>query len=192
MPFAVGETINGATKWICSSALVNKIVSNSVFAALIITAIILVIVMGLYYRTSVQKGGWHRRARAMVYALIVVSAVVFVHHYALRRMLFEEASQKGVRNVFRSIHEEQAMGGDSYYSAVGSGYAEETSLYAPGSHAYAEAQKGVPIPLPHGVEGGTGAESASPGRGRADNISAVDGFSIDDVAVPAAVVPARK
>lgn len=104
MPFEIGEAVNGAAEWLCSSTIVSRVMSNSIFSALLITALAAVVIMGIYYQTSVKDGGWKCGIRVALYSLIVISAVVFVHHYALSRAIRDESRLTGIRERFSSIH----------------------------------------------------------------------------------------
>src|SRR5208337_5070627 len=86
MPFDVGGAVNAAADWLCGSALVKGIVNNPIFTALLLTAIAIVIILGMYYR-EFRSGGKKKMIRMTIYLLFAVAIVVFVHHYAVERCI---------------------------------------------------------------------------------------------------------
>ena len=111
MGFDVGDLLNRAASWLCSSSIVNKVISNPIWTSLLITALAMVVIMSQFHY-SLRRAGWKRTTRIALYLLLVISAVVFVHHYASVHRLRGESMQEGVRNTFMSI---SGAGGDAAY-----------------------------------------------------------------------------
>lgn len=110
MSLDIQHALDGAATWLCSAPIVTRVVSNPIFTALLITALAAVVLMGVY-RYCAWKAGWKKAARAAIYLLLVVSAVVFVHHYAVMHKVRSESLQEGVRSVFNSINDAGVRGG---------------------------------------------------------------------------------
>jgi hypothetical protein len=107
--FSLGNAVNSAADWACSAPVICGIVGNPVYTALLITALAAVVVMALY-TSAVQRGGVKRAARAVIYVFLLVTAVTFVHHYAMRREMRSSEQQRGVREVFSGIRENRSLG----------------------------------------------------------------------------------
>jgi hypothetical protein len=110
MPFEIGKAFNGGAEWVCGSALVFKAMSNPVLTALLMTALALVILYAMY-REELKAAGWRRGAKTGFWLLVGISALVFVHYYALQRHLQTAYVSQGVRTVMESIHHSAAVGG---------------------------------------------------------------------------------
>lgn len=108
MPFDIGSTVNAAADWLCGSALVKGIANNAIFTALLLTTIVVVIILGMYYR-EFRSGGKKKMIRMTIYLLFFVTAVVFVHHYAVERCIRSDAAQKGLRDVFQGIEQSRQI-----------------------------------------------------------------------------------
>ena len=110
MPFEIGEVLNQGAGWIGQSPLVFGIIRNPVFTALLITAFALVIIHAMY-GWDLKKTGWRRSFKTGFWLLLSVSALIFVHYYALERHLLDSLAPEGVRNIVRSIHHSVTTGG---------------------------------------------------------------------------------
>lgn len=109
MPFEIGKAFNGGAEWVCGSAMFG-VLRNPVFTALLITAVALVIVYAMY-RHELEGTGRRRGVKTAFWLLLAVSALVFVHYYALERSLEKSHAAQGVQNVMNSIHHSATMGG---------------------------------------------------------------------------------
>jgi len=110
MPFELGEAFNGGAEWVCASSAVYGALRNPVFTALLITALALIAVHAVY-REALKGAGWRRGLKAGFWLVIGVSALVFVHYYALERSLQNSHASQGVRTVVESIHHSATTGG---------------------------------------------------------------------------------
>lgn len=118
MPFEIGKTINRGAEWLCDSSLIFGTLSNPVCTALLITALALIIIY-VIYKESLKGTGWRRGVKAGIWVAIGVSALVFIHYYALERHLRKSHASQGVRDVMASIHHSAATGGGySVYSGA--------------------------------------------------------------------------
>lgn len=150
MSFEIGKTINGGAEWLCGSSLIFGTLRNPVFTALLITALALIIIHGMY-KDELKGTGWRRGLKTGIWMALGVSALVFIHYYALERHLRKGHASQGVRDVMASIHHSATTGG---------GYA----VYAAGSPAAAGGDS---------AEGASDSEEPSPRvRGRPDNVGA--------------------
>lgn len=111
--FSLGGAVNSAADWVCSAPFVRTIIGNPILTALLITALVAVVVMGVYHY-QIRAAGSRKAIRASVYVFLLVTAVIFVHHCAVGRAARDDATQKGIRDVFSGIAHSQG-------SAVGGG-----------------------------------------------------------------------
>lgn len=109
MGFDISHTLDRVASWLCSSSIINAVISNPIFTALLITALAVVVIMGVLHY-SVRNSGWKRIARMSIYLLLVVSAVVFVHHYAVLNRTKTETMMQNSRDVFQSLGTVQGRG----------------------------------------------------------------------------------
>lgn len=201
MGLDLGSVFDSTASWLCSSRIVNRVISNPIFTALLITALAVVILMGVFHY-CMKKAGWKRIARMSIYLLLVVSAVVFVHHYAVLHRMKADSLQQGVRSVFQSITDAQASGvdGGSNYpvlppsgTTVGAGDVSQPAAYdggggdddedAPCPCEGAPATVGAAARPP--VSSVSAARPSEPVAARADNVKLGDGeITISDVTIP--------
>jgi len=121
--FNLGGAVNGLADWACSAPLIRSVVNNPVFTSLLITALAAIVAMALYGK-QIKKGGNKRGCRALVYVFLLVTAVIFVHHYAVRGMARDVDHTAGVRAVYAGIEASRAVGGGAvpvYPSSADSG-----------------------------------------------------------------------
>ena len=102
--FDIGGAVNSTAGWFTSAPLVQCIVGNPVFTSLLITTLCIIVIMGTYSR-QIRREGNTKAARVALYVFMLVTAVVFVHHYAVVQSIRESATQKGVQDVFSSIQQ---------------------------------------------------------------------------------------
>jgi hypothetical protein len=107
--FDLGGAINASADWVCGAPIIRSIVSNPVFTALLIPALAATVVMAVYHY-EIKTAGSKRACRALLYVFLIVTAVVFVHHYAMSRILQETSQQSGIRDVFNSIEISRQQG----------------------------------------------------------------------------------
>ena len=107
--FELGKTFHGAAEWFCSSSLAFKVLRNPVMTSLLITVIALVIIFAFLKVDSTSKRQF--RLKTGFWLLMAVSAVTFLHYYALARHLRQSTNQKGVRDIIDSIHLSGTTGG---------------------------------------------------------------------------------
>lgn len=198
MGFDVSHALDGAASWLCSSRLVSKIISNPIFTALLITALAMVVIMGVYHY-CMRQGGWKKTVRMAIYLMMVISAVVFVHHYAVMARARNESLQAGVRSVFKSISDQGVSGSGEH--PVTPGGSEGPSTYPAGAnrpviggaHPSAAATggecpcKGAPVlgSSPAAFPAQRSVATPVPADLRPDNVAlGDDDFIISDVVVP--------
>ena len=154
---------------ICSSKLSFNILRNPVYTSLLITALALIVIYTLY-RSDFKEGGWRLGIKTGFWLLIVVSAVMYVHYYALSRHMDEEHSQKGIRDVVSSVTEAANFqrvngGGYSTYSVLGGDTKKGKDPEDPGDP---ETEPAKPLPSDD----------------RPDNVSEPAGLKIEPVVLP--------
>ena len=171
----------------CSAPIIRNIVGNPVFTSLLITALTAIVAMALYNYPIKQAGG-KRAVRALLYVFLLVTAVIFVHHYAVTHLAQETVQQKGVRDIFSSIKQSQDIGGAVPVYPMG----------VPTSSFDLRAESNPNADSPRAGSGVTGGSNASSDAssdassailsGRPDNI-APDALQIRDVVVAARTFP---
>ena len=181
--FDLGGAVNGTAEWACSAPIIRTVISNPVFTALLITALAAIVVMSLYHY-QIKRAGTKRATRALLYVFFIVTAVMFVHHYATMRIARDSTAQKGVRDVFSSIQQSRSIGVSSAVPVYPMGF------------------EGVEVTggAPHADDCGC----AVAGGARPDNVAMSDGLltandglldikdgllDIKDVTLPAAASP---
>lgn len=175
--FNLGNAVNNAADWACSAPIIRGVVSNPVFTALLITALAAIVVMALYHY-QIKRAGAKRGVRALLYVFLIVTAVTFVHHYAVMRIARETTQQKGVRDVFSSIQQSRDVGAPGIVPVYPMGYEGQRAAVGGAAAAAAEPDCGCPD------------AAARTGGVRPDNVAADDGsLVIEDVVLPAAASP---
>ncbi len=164
----LGAAFNSAADWVCGSPLVNGVVSNPVYTALLITALVAVVAMGLY-GPQVKAAGLKRGIRAAIYVFLLVGAVAFVHHYAVMRLARSHAGAQGVRDVFSGIQQSRESGIGGGTPVVPAGWGAPPAAGYSGGGGY----------------GGGAPAAARPGP-RPDNVALAGDVFIEDVVVPSA------
>lgn len=189
--FSLGGAINAGADWVCNAPIIRGIISNPVFTALLITALAAIVVMATYHY-QIKQAGAKRGARTLLYVFILVTMVMFVHHYAVSRMVRDSASQQGIRDVFSSIETSRSAGIYGGVPVVPMGWEDSAGA----------------APVTGGADGGCGCPDAAPappavGRGaRPDNharaatnpraLALDDELVIEDVVVPTAGLSLRR
>ena len=79
--FNLGSAVNGFADWVCSAPIIRGVVNNPVFTSL------------------------------LIYVFLIVTAVIFVHHYAVLRMARDTDHTAGVRAVYAGIEASRAVSG---------------------------------------------------------------------------------
>jgi hypothetical protein len=108
--FSLGGAVNGFADWVCSAPLIHGVISNPVFTSLLITALAAVVVLSLYGK-PVSHGDNKRGCRALLYVFLLVTTVIFVHHYAVMRAARDMDHTAGVRAVYAGIEASRAING---------------------------------------------------------------------------------
>jgi hypothetical protein len=121
MPLEFGSLFNSCSEWISNNRLVNKVIGNPLFTALLVTALAMIVVWSLY-KQELKDTGKKRALRAFIYVSFAVSALLFVHYYIVTRNLERDIQRRGVREVFQSVHASAEMKGtEGAKSIVGAG-----------------------------------------------------------------------
>jgi len=189
--FDLGGAINASADWVCNAPVIRGIVSNPVFTALLITALVAVVVMALYHY-QVKSAGTKKAVKAFLYVFLLVTAVMFVHHYAVMRSARDAAAQKGVRDVFSSIQQSRESSFGAAVPVVPMGW-EATAAVADTGGVTGGATGGATGDVTGGGCGCPSATAGAPAQGpRPDNIALDSDIVIEDVVLPAAVSPFGK
>lgn len=112
MPFEVATAVNGIADKICNNPLVSSVVYNPIFMALLVSCIVVVIVLAMYYN-KFKSQGWKKAARLFIFLLISTSALIFVHHYAVCRKTRMDMSRRDIADVFQGIEQSRRFEGSN-------------------------------------------------------------------------------
>lgn len=104
MPIELGSSLNGAADWVCGSPVVYGALKNPIVTALIITVIALIVVF-VVFRRELDGVGWRRGLKAGLWVMFAVSALVFVHYYALGRATRRSSQQQVMSDVADELHD---------------------------------------------------------------------------------------
>ena len=165
----LGGAINASADWLCSAPIIRGIVGNPIVTALLITALAAIVVMAVYSH-QIKQAGAKCAVRALLYVFLLVTAVIFVHHYAVTCLAQETVQQKGVRDVFSSIQQSREVGGAVPVYPMGASGGAAAAAYM-GAGAY--------------LDDCAATSSLLSSAGRPDNVA----FNIDDVVIPARPYP---
>ncbi len=200
MGFDAGHTLDRMASWLCSSSIVNTVIGNPIFTALLITALAVIVIMSVLHY-SVRNTGWKRITRMSIYLLLVVSAVIFVHHYAVLNRMKTETMMQNSRDVFQSLGTVQGRGEHPVLpqstTAVGGDRdgLDNTENGSAGDDDSAEAPcpcKGAPTIGAAALPGASSPAPAPSVSSRPDNVElGEDGIMISDVMVPSTKSPFR-
>jgi hypothetical protein len=186
--FDIGGAINASADWACNAPIIRTVVSNPVFTALLITALVVIVIMGLYsYR--VKAAGTKRGIRAILYIFMLVMAVMFVHHYAVMKIARDSEASRSVRDVFSSIDQSRA---NAAYGGVAPVY---PGVWAPAAQPATTGggDCGCPEAPAEASAAASGATSAArQPSSRPDNVEFEGGIVIEDVTVPMAAPLGRR
>jgi hypothetical protein len=117
---SLGGAVNSGADWVCGMPLVRSIVSNSVFTALLITALAAIVALSVY-RAQLKGAGGRKAVRAFLYLFFLVTAVMFVHQYTLTKSARASAESQNIRDVFAGIQQSRATGGDPRWEPAARG-----------------------------------------------------------------------
>lgn len=175
--FNLGSAVNNAADWACSAPVIRGVVSNPVFTALLITALAAIVVMTLYHY-QIKRAGVKRGVRALLYVFFIVTAVIFVHHYAVMRIARDTTQQKGVRDVFSSIQQSRDVGAPDIVPVYPMGYEGQRAAVGGAAAGPDTSDCGCPD------------AAIRTGGVRPDNVAADGGpLVIEDVVLPATASP---
>ena len=102
MSFNVGESFEGGARKLCTITPIYSTLKNPIFTALLITVLALVIIFTFCLRDGKVKG-WQSKARTGFWLMAAISAVLFVHYYALKKDLTARFKQSGVNDMMDEI-----------------------------------------------------------------------------------------
>lgn len=163
--FSLGGAVNSGADWVCGLPIVRGIITNSVYTALLITALVVIVALGVY-RAQLAKAGTRKALRATLYLFFLVTAVMFIHQYTLTRAAHDTAAAQNVRDVFAGIEQSRTQVGGSAFASPpfvpSSPFGGLASLAPPQSFA----------------------TSARPDNIHCDSVTSLD---IEDVVVPATI-----
>lgn len=109
MGLDLGTAVNSGTDWLGRAPAVRLLVGTPLATAALLTALALVIFVGL--REAPRAEGKKKTARAALYFFLAAFAVQLLHHALVTRAAATSSAQEGLRSVVASVQESQGSPG---------------------------------------------------------------------------------
>ena len=109
MGLDLGTAVNSGTDWLGRAPAVRLLVGTPLATAAFLTALALVIFVGL--REAPRAEGKKKTARAALYFFLAAFAVQLLHHALVTRAAATSSAQEGLRSVVTSVQESQGSPG---------------------------------------------------------------------------------
>ena len=94
-------SFNSLMNSITTMPFIGKVFNNPLFTTLLITAMIAVIIMGVFhYPKKTERKSF---AKAIVYSFIIILCVQVIHYYALNAKFVTTGAAESIDNTFNSI-----------------------------------------------------------------------------------------
>jgi len=108
-PMDLGANVNAAANWFGRNPIINGVMTNPVFTALFLTALVSVIMIALYHG-ALKGTGVKRGARWFLYTFIAMASFTFLHHSLVVRGERAHLERNNLRDVFASIQASGSSG----------------------------------------------------------------------------------
>ena len=116
--------MNSNVEWCCSIPVIGPIINNPIFTALLLTILVLIVIMVVY---KVQEQGGSKLFKCAFYIFILVTAITFLHHYAIMKIAKNNFAKNEVKNIFSGIKQSKEnsydaipiINNDKYYDGGG-------------------------------------------------------------------------
>ena len=105
MTINAADFSNSAFGWVCDSVLLNGIINNSIYTAIVIVIIVFIIFYIAYHGESVKKGGAHKCVKVFIYMLISIGGITAIHHYAHTNCIRDQFKTTNIDHVFSEIYD---------------------------------------------------------------------------------------
>ena len=112
MPLDLGAAVNSGSEWITRAPIVRTVMSNPIYTALLLTALIILVLA--YIKDGSMSDSWRATIKTFVYIFIAALAVITVHHYTMVSKFRSEGAGENVRRTFDSIQQAPTYGGAVY------------------------------------------------------------------------------
>jgi len=109
MPISISDSFNSFAEKVHTTPFVNTMVNNPLFMSLLFTTIIVVIILGCYYRND-DAESWGGKAKLFVYVFITSLILFSLHFYSTRREYVDDQSTMSARNMVHTVSNEQFIG----------------------------------------------------------------------------------
>ena len=103
MPLDIGAAVNSAITWVGKSPVIKCAVGNPFMAALVITAMAAVVIMGVYHY-KIGGDNYKLACRAGFYMYIAVLCVLYLHHTVLMHNIQESSGKSQVQQVYNDLN----------------------------------------------------------------------------------------
>jgi len=80
MPFSGERAATDLADWVRGVPILGLLIDNVLLAAIFITAVAVIVIMGTYWYQPVSSGGWRTRLRVAIYTFLAVFALLFIQH----------------------------------------------------------------------------------------------------------------
>lgn len=110
MSLDIGAAVNSAITWIGKSPAINCAVGNPFMAALVVTAMAAIVIMGVYHY-KIGGDNYKLACRAGIYMYIAVLCVLYLHHTVLMHSIQESSGKSQVQQVYNDLNLRTTYGG---------------------------------------------------------------------------------
>jgi phosphomevalonate kinase len=121
---------NSSADWCCKIPVIGPIVNNPIFTALLITAIVLIVIMAIY---KIQDQGGQKMFKCAFYIFILITAITFIHHYAIMKTAKNNFATNEVKNIFSGIKQSKETPAYDNIPIINDKYNDDKSYH---SHKY--------------------------------------------------------
>jgi hypothetical protein len=98
----IGAAVNSAASWVGQSPILNGTFGNPFIAALVVTALVAIIIMGIFHY-KVTAGNFKQSMKVGFYTYCATLLVLYLHHYIVLHNIQESSEAANVRQFFGGL-----------------------------------------------------------------------------------------
>jgi len=98
----IGAAVNSAASWVGQSPILNGAFGNPFIAALVVTALVAIIIMGIFHY-KVTAGNFKQSMKVGFYTYCATLLVLYLHHYIMLHNIQESSEAANVRQFFGGL-----------------------------------------------------------------------------------------